>query len=227
MNSKIWKDLDKISKLEEATLNNWIVDFYTKSDNQCPVENYLDNLPDKTADKIWDDLDRLRLLGNQIDKKHSKHLDDGIFEYRTKVIDGYSRILYFYDKLKPKHIVLTNGFLKKTDKTPSNEIDLAKTYRKDYYSRIRNMDSLDRWYEKKYGKDKLEEKLLNERFNPPYIINYKNYKNKETEDFIKKVIEDYAIEDAVAIIWDCIDNDWRCSAQEDAYLDSLINKYKN
>jgi CRP-like cAMP-binding protein len=42
-------------------------------------------------------------------------------------------LLYFYDE--GRLVLLTNGFVKKTQKTPKQEINLAKTYRADYYAR--------------------------------------------------------------------------------------------
>ena len=41
----------------------------------------------------------------------------------------------FYFFLVGKKAVLTNGFVKKTMKTPMSEIELAKRYRKDYEMR--------------------------------------------------------------------------------------------
>ena len=49
-------------------------------------------------------------------------------------MDG-SRVLYFF--YVDQHIVLTNGFIKKTQKTPPQEIEKAKRYRADYLSRRR------------------------------------------------------------------------------------------
>ena len=43
------------------------------------------------------------------------------------------RILYFF--YVDKHIILTNGFVKKTQKTPQQEIEKAKGYRRDYLAR--------------------------------------------------------------------------------------------
>lgn len=40
---------------------------------------------------------------------------------------------FFYYNEK---IILTNGFIKKTQKTPKKEIDLAKKYRKEYIERF-------------------------------------------------------------------------------------------
>ena len=66
-------------------------------------------------------------------KQYSKELEDGIFELRAKFSSNISRVLFFYDK--DKIIVLTNGFIKKSQKTPKQEIELAKIYRSDYFAR--------------------------------------------------------------------------------------------
>ena len=47
--------------------------------------------------------------------------------------DSITRVLYFF--YIGKRIVLTNGFIKKTQKTPPEEIALAKKYRADYLER--------------------------------------------------------------------------------------------
>jgi len=49
---------------------------------------------------------------------------------RAQVGNNISRILYFF--VIGKKVVLTNGFIKKTQKTPQKEIELAKKYRKDF-----------------------------------------------------------------------------------------------
>ena len=65
---------------------------------------------------------------------YSKHLEDGIFEIRGKVGSDISRVLYFF--YYGGKIILTNGFVKKTQKAPSKEIKRAKKYRKDYIERF-------------------------------------------------------------------------------------------
>jgi len=44
------------------------------------------------------------------------------------------RIFYFF--IVNNKIILTNGFIKKTQKTPSSEIILAKKYKADYERRF-------------------------------------------------------------------------------------------
>ena len=61
---------------------------------------------------------------------HSEHLGDGIFQIRAQQEGNISRVLYFF--FDGKKIILTNGFLKKTRRTPPAEIERAKRYRADY-----------------------------------------------------------------------------------------------
>jgi phage-related protein len=60
-------------------------------------------------------------------------LPNGIFELRAKVGSDISRVFYFF--VIGKRIVLTNGFIKKTQKTPKSEIELAKKYRNEFLNR--------------------------------------------------------------------------------------------
>jgi len=54
-------------------------------------------------------------------------LEDGIFELKVELQNRTSRSLYFYEA--NKMIVFTNGFIKKTRKTPRKEMSKAKTIR--------------------------------------------------------------------------------------------------
>jgi len=78
-------------------------------------------------------LELLEEKGNQLREPYSKMLDDGIFEIRCKVGNNITRVLYFF--YFEGKIVLTNGFVKKTRKTPINEIKLAKERRADFKER--------------------------------------------------------------------------------------------
>ena len=75
----------------------------------------------------------LQEQGNRLREPYSKHLEDGIFEVRGKVGSDISRVLYFFYYCG--RIILTNGFIKKTQKTPPEEIALAQKYRADYFYR--------------------------------------------------------------------------------------------
>ncbi len=109
------------------------VDFYELSDGTEPVREFLNSLDIKNRAKMYREIDLLVINGPELREPHSKYLGDGIFELRAKQSSDISRILYFF--YFRKKAILTNGFVKKTRKTPAKEIELAKKYRMDYEMR--------------------------------------------------------------------------------------------
>ncbi len=83
--------------------------------------------------KVVADLHLLEEYGNMAREPLSKHLEDGIFEVRSKVGSDIVRILYFFDG--KRIIIVTNGFVKKQSKTPRSEIELAKKRRNVHLAR--------------------------------------------------------------------------------------------
>ena len=78
-------------------------------------------------------IDLLAVNGVELREPHSKPLDDGIFELRAKAGSDITRVLYFF--MVGKRVILTNGFVKKTVKTPPAEIAWEKRYRAEYLGR--------------------------------------------------------------------------------------------
>ena len=107
---------------------------YEKENGESPVEDFINGLDVKMRAKVYGLLSILQDKGNMLREPYSKHLDDGIFELRCKVGNNITRVLYFF--YYEGNIVLTNGFVKKTQKTPSGEIALAKERRADYIERM-------------------------------------------------------------------------------------------
>ena len=108
--------------------------FYDKEDGKVPVEEFLNSLSPKLLAKTLKNIDLLEKFGNNLREPFSKKLVDGIFELRTKQSSDITRILYFF--VIDKKIVLTNGFVKKSNKTPESEIELAIKYKKDFERRF-------------------------------------------------------------------------------------------
>lgn len=107
---------------------------YEKANGECPVEEFITSLDMKMQAKMIGLLELLEEKGNQLREPYSKSIDDGIFELRCKVGNNITRILYFF--YYEGKIVLTNGFVKKAQKTPAEEIKLAKERRSDFKERM-------------------------------------------------------------------------------------------
>ena len=107
--------------------------FYEKLDGTKPVADFIKSLPAAMRAKITRSLRLLEDNGTRLREPYSKPLRDGIFELRVKFASDISRILYFF--FVGNKIIVTNGFVKKADKAPPNEIERAKQYRKDFMDR--------------------------------------------------------------------------------------------
>lgn len=110
--------------------------FYDKEDGTEPAKDFILSLDIKMRAKMLRTVEMLKKNGNRLREPESKPLGDGIMELRAKVGSDISRVLYFF--VIGQKAVLTNGFIKKTQKTPKSEIEKAKRYRDDYISRKEN-----------------------------------------------------------------------------------------
>jgi len=77
----------------------------------------------------------LKLIGtvDRVPAKFLEHMKNtsGIFEVRVEVGTDIYRVFSFFDE--GKLIILINGFQKKSQKTPKNEIELAEKLKKQYF----------------------------------------------------------------------------------------------
>ena len=106
------------------------VEFFEKKDGTFPAEEYINSLDNKLSAKVYRILVMIEKNGPMLREPYSKHLDDGIFEIRARVGSNLTRVLYFF--FIGKRVIATHGFTKKTQKTPPNEIEKAKIYRKEF-----------------------------------------------------------------------------------------------
>lgn len=110
--------------------------FYKKEDDTKPVAQFLKSLEPKMKVKALQEIQLLRELGTNLREPYSKSLKNGLFELRIQQSNNISRIFYFF--FDGQKIVMTNGFIKKTQKTPPSELDTALKYKTDYERRMKN-----------------------------------------------------------------------------------------
>lgn len=109
------------------------MDFYEKENGEQPAKEFMLSLDKKLRAKLADTIMILQDNGYDLREPYSKHISEGIFELRAKQGSDITRVMYFF--YVDRHIILTNGFIKKTQKTPQSEIEKAKRYRSDYLKR--------------------------------------------------------------------------------------------
>lgn len=110
------------------------VSFYRTADGKCPVQEFLDSLPGKAAQKVTWVLKLLEDL-DVIPAVYFKKLvnTEEIWECRVQFGSNAYRLLCFF--VGSSMVVLTHGFSKKSQKTPRQEIERAEEYRREYLKR--------------------------------------------------------------------------------------------
>jgi len=112
------------------------INFYRTESGVCPVERFLDTLSGKQAQKVvW----VLRLI-EELDVVPRQYFQkmvntDDIWEVRAQFGGNIFRILGFF--AGSAELILTNGSIKKRQKTPRQEIATAERRKKEYLSRQR------------------------------------------------------------------------------------------
>jgi len=116
-------------------IEKFVVEYFERADGKIPAEEFILAQNLKMQAKIFLSLRLLEENGYELREPYSKALGQGIFELRAKQGTDISRILFFF--VVGNKIILTNGFVKKTMKTPRKEIDLAKKYKEEYEKKMR------------------------------------------------------------------------------------------
>ena len=98
-----------------------------------PVIEFLESLDQKSREKVLYNIWKSRSVN---DAELFKKLKEEIWEFRTLYNKQYIRLFAFWDKSDKQDtiVVSTNGFLKKTDKTPLAEIEKDEDLRVKYFN---------------------------------------------------------------------------------------------
>lgn len=112
------------------------VTFYTTIDGKCPVAQFIDSQPAKIAQKIAWVLKAIQDL-EIVPKTYFKKLaNTDFYEVRISMSGNIFRLLGFF--YNGNIVILTNGFQKKTQKTPKSEIEICEARMKDFLKRSTN-----------------------------------------------------------------------------------------
>lgn len=90
----------------------------------------METLTEKVQEKVLYGLLLLRTQ-DRLSSKFVKYIRDELYELRTEFNGNIYRVFFIFDK--GQVVVLFNGFQKKTQKTPNNEIEKALKIKEAYY----------------------------------------------------------------------------------------------
>ena len=103
---------------------NWTITYYSES-----VQAETLALPAGLLARYLRYSDRMEVYGPDLGMPHTRAMGDGLFELRLKGMEGIARV--FYCTVVGRKIVILHQFIKKTDKTPSKELTVARRRMKE------------------------------------------------------------------------------------------------
>ena len=100
--------------------------FYKDSSDNSPVEEFLLELNKSNRDLVAQTRRGIEKLRNRAYHREplSKQIESGLWELRIKAGSGILRVLYTFEK--GQVIILLHVFVKKKQKTPANELEIAR-----------------------------------------------------------------------------------------------------
>ena len=102
----------------------WELDDYRTPQGGRPVREFLDGLSKMARPRVYAVLAMLEELGNRLLLPRSRALGEGLHELRIGHPEGPFRIIYCFQP--GRRIVLLHAFVKRTQQTPKEDLDLAR-----------------------------------------------------------------------------------------------------
>ena len=93
------------------------------------VEEQVFALPDTLAARYIVLTRRMTAVGANLGPPHTDSFGDGLFELRLKGADGIARV--FFCTLIGRRIMMLHSFIKKSQKTPPRELEVARKRMKE------------------------------------------------------------------------------------------------
>ena len=103
---------------------HWIITYYSES-----IQEEILALPAGFLGRYLRYSDRMEVYGPDLGMPHTRAMGDGLFELRLKAAEGIARL--FYCTMVGKKIVMLHQFIKKTNKTPLRELEIARRRMKE------------------------------------------------------------------------------------------------
>ena len=103
---------------------HWQVTFYSTA-----LEEEILHLPASWVARFLRYAERMEIYGPNLGMPHTRAMGKGLFELRLKAAEGIVRV--FYGTLVGRRIVMLHSFIKKSEKTPQQELKIAKQRMKE------------------------------------------------------------------------------------------------
>lgn len=105
-----------------------VVNFYSEANGNEPVRKWLKSLEKEIRSLIGKDICTVQ-EGWPLGMPLVRSLGSGLWEIRSPIPNGIARVIFV---MRDNQIILLHGFIKKTQKTPLQELEIAKSRSKNF-----------------------------------------------------------------------------------------------
>ena len=103
---------------------SWRITFYSPA-----LESEILALPAGFVARFLRYAERMEIYGADLGMPHTRAMGKGLFELRLKSAEGIARV--FYCTIVDKRIVMLHQFVKKSERTPPKELEVARRRMKE------------------------------------------------------------------------------------------------
>lgn len=103
----------------------WVIKYY-----DFELQKSILGLPPGLLGRYLHCTDRMGLYGPDLGMPHTRAMGAGLFELRLKSKEGISRV--FFCTVVEQKIIMLHQFIKKTDKTPAKDLQIARSRMKEW-----------------------------------------------------------------------------------------------
>jgi phage-related protein len=114
-------------------MSDWSIEFYVMENDDSPLAEWYAAQNSKVQAKLLRTFELLQELGIEVGEPHVKPLGNKLYEIRVRVDRNNFRVIYF--AYTDRRFILLHGFQKKTQKTPTKELETAQRYMDDFLER--------------------------------------------------------------------------------------------
>lgn len=119
---------------KESETGSWELMFYETAEGNRPAEAWLREQGPKVQARFARIFDLLEEHGTGVREPYVAHLRGKIWEVRVEQARVQRHLLYF--PAPERMFVMVHGFVKKTQKAPPKEIEIAERRMRDYMTRL-------------------------------------------------------------------------------------------
>lgn len=112
---------------------NWKIEYYKTPLGAEPIYNFIESLPLKPKTKAYNTLELLTEFGIHLGFPHVKKVS-GTPLWELRIL-GADNIRIFYIAISERTFLLLHGFMKKSQKTPTKDLNIALKRLREYKTR--------------------------------------------------------------------------------------------